>query len=276
MIEINNVSFGYKPKKVILSDISVQFELGHIHGLLGCNGVGKSTLLKLMSGLLFPKNGDINIDGNIPQHRTPTFLKEIMLVPEEFDLPPITLKSFVKSTSVFYPSFSYDLYNHYLTEFGINEDARLDSVSMGQRKKAYIAFAMACRAKYLMMDEPTNGLDIPSKSTFKSLLASYIDEDNTVIISTHQVADIQNLVDNVVIMDNDGIIINATTERIGQHFKFGLIGGGEEAIWKKETIGGIVGLTENTEGLENTPDLEIFFNALVINREKITSILNQK
>lgn len=275
MIELQNVSFGYKAKKNVLSGIYVTFGEGHIHGLLGCNGVGKTTLLKLIVGLTMPKTGTIAVDGHIPFRRTPSFLSNLVIVPEEFDLPAVTLAEYAKVTSPFYPSFSSELLEHYVGEFNVDAGARMDSVSMGQRKKAYIAFAMACRAKYLIMDEPTNGLDIPSKSTFKSLLASYADTGTTVIISTHQVADIQNLVDNIVIMDNDGVIINETTEHIGRKLKFGLVGDGEDAIWKKETLAGMAGVSENKGGQESTPDLEILFNALVKDREQIIRILNK-
>ncbi|MFA7492357.1 MAG: ABC transporter ATP-binding protein [Proteiniphilum sp.] len=273
MIKIDNVHFSYGRHKEALSGISLELGTGHVHGILGCNGVGKSTLMKIMSGVLIPSKGSITIGSDNPSRRLPSFFREIIMIPEEFDLPHLTFEDYVKYNVAFYPSFSAELLETHTIELAVKREAYLDGISMGERKRAYIAFALACQPRYLFMDEPTNGLDIPSKSVFKKLLASFITPENTVVISTHQVVDMENIVDSVVIMDESGILLNESIERIGQRLRFGIIHTDETPIWSQDSLLGKRGVIENRNEQDSIVDIEILFNAVLNNRERIMEIM---
>ena len=169
MIKVESLNFGYAPFRSVLSNISLTLERGHIHGLLGCNGIGKTTLLKLICGIIRPNSGSVRVDGMNPFDRKVEMFRELMIIPEEFDLPNISLEKYARITAPFYPRFDMGQMLGYCQELGVRPEERLHSMSMGQRKKAYIAFALACNVEMLLMDEPTNGLDIPSKSVFRRL-----------------------------------------------------------------------------------------------------------
>ena len=160
MINIQNIKFAYS-REVVLDGFSLQFDKGGIYGLLGKNGTGKSTLLYLMMGLLRPQKGIVTVDGINTTLRRPEVLSEMFLVPEEYDLPAISLSAYVKAIKPFYPRFSEELLQKSLDSFEMSSNINLGQLSMGQKKKVYMSVAMASNTRHLLMDEPTNGLDIP-------------------------------------------------------------------------------------------------------------------
>ena len=207
MINIQNIKFAYS-KEVVLDDFSLQFDKGGIYGLLGKNGTGKSTLLYLMMGLLRPQKGTVTIDGISATLRRPEILSEMFLVPEEYDLPRISLRKYVKAIKPFYPHFSDELLERCLGNFEMTSDIDLGALSMGQKKKVYMCIALASGTRYLLMDEPTNGLDILSKSQFRKAVIEGMTDDKTVIISTHQVHDVERLLDHVCIIERNKVLLN--------------------------------------------------------------------
>lgn len=208
MISIQDISFGYRPNTNVLKDFSLDFHEGRVYGLLGKNGTGKSTLLYLVAGLLKPKGGKITVDGFDPFHRDPEMLSDMFIVPEEYDLPKVTLRSYVDSLKPFYPRFDVDLLDRMLDAFGMTGDIDLGSLSMGQKKKVYICIALASNTRYLFMDEPTNGLDILSKSQFRRVVVQGMSDRRTIVISTHQVHDVERLLDYVVIIDRNKVLMD--------------------------------------------------------------------
>ena len=209
MIEVNNVTFGYNKYYNVLQDFSLQFKKGGVYGLLGKNGTGKSTLLYLMMGLLRPKQGEVRVDGMLASNRLPEVLREMFIVPEEYDLPRISLKQYVKSLKPFYPNFSDDLLERCLAGFDMTMDINLGALSMGQKKKVYMCVALATNTQYLLMDEPTNGLDILSKSQFRKVVIESMSEEKTIIISTHQVHDVERMLDHVCIIEPNKVLLDA-------------------------------------------------------------------
>ena len=212
MISIKNVRFGYNSRQVVLDDFSLEFTQGGIYGLLGKNGTGKSTLLYLMVGLLRPQKGSVAIDGVSTSLRTPEVMSEVFLVPEEYDLPPISLRKYVEVIKPFYPRFSNELLERCLANFDMTSDIDLGSLSMGQKKKVYMSVALAANTRYLLMDEPTNGLDILSKSQFRKAVIEGMSDDKTIIISTHQVHDVELLLDHVCIIERNRVLLNEPIE----------------------------------------------------------------
>ena len=208
MIEIKDVTFAYRSHQPVLDGFSLQFARGGIYGLLGKNGTGKSTLLYLMMGLLRPQKGEVTIDGIWASQRRPEVLGEMFLVPEEYDLPPISLQKYVSAVRPFYPRFSQELLEKSLQNFEMTRDINLGQLSMGQKKKVYMSVAIASGTRYLLMDEPTNGLDILSKSQFRKAIIDSMSDDRTVIVSTHQVHDVERLLDHVCIIDRNRVLLN--------------------------------------------------------------------
>ncbi len=275
MIKTERLTFGYKANRRVLNDITLELSEGHIHGLLGCNGIGKTTLLKLICGIMRPNSGEVRVDGLDPMARTPQMFSELMIIPEEFDLPNLSLERYATMMKPFYPRFDYGSMRRYAEELKVNTEDKLHSMSMGQRKKAYIAFALACNVRTLLMDEPTNGLDIPSKSIFRRLLASYVDESRMVIISTHQVADVESLLDNIVILDNEGVALAATTTEICSKLKFGRAKEEDSVLYKEMTIAGEMAVMANPNEEDTQLNIELLFNAVTANRASINELFNR-
>ena len=208
MVSIQNIKFGYNSRQAVLDDFSLDFNQNGIYGLLGKNGTGKSTLLYLMMGLLRPQKGDVTIDGISARLRRPEVLSEMFLVPEEYDLPRISLHNYVKAIKPFYPRFSEELLEKCLANFEMTLDVNLASLSMGQKKKVYMCIALAANTRYLLMDEPTNGLDILSKSQFRKVVIEGMNDEKTIIVSTHQVHDVERLLDHICIIERNKVLLN--------------------------------------------------------------------
>ena len=208
MLEIKDIAFSYDKKRFIIDGLNLEFKEGGIYGLLGKNGTGKSTLLYLMMGLLRPSRGQILMDGKNPADRDPKTLMDMFIVPEEYDLPHVKLWDYVKVIRPFYPNMDEQVLKDCLEVFEMNQNYDLGSLSMGQKKKIYICFALSARTKVLLMDEPTNGLDIPSKSQFRKAIARGSREDQIIIISTHQVRDVETLLDHVTMIDDNRVLMN--------------------------------------------------------------------
>lgn len=217
MIKISNLSYGYKKHTNVLENISLNLPEGHIYGLLGRNGVGKSTLLKLLSGTLLGL-GEYTIDGIDPRKRVAELQEKIRLVPENEALFQCNILELAKVTRNLYPTFNQEMFNKAIKEFDVPTNLMLTRMSLGQQKKALISLSLACGTPYLFMDEPTNGMDIPSKSIFRRLVASMADESKTLIISTHQVDDLESLIDYVIILAPNGVLLCASLEEIFEQY----------------------------------------------------------
>ena len=275
MIKTERLTFGYKARRNVLNNISLELGEGHIHGLLGCNGIGKTTLLKLICGIMRPDSGTVRVCGMDPITRKPEMFADTIIVPEEFDLPNLSLEHYAEIMKPFYPRFDFGAMRGYAEALKVNTVDKLHNMSMGQRKKAYIAFALACNVRILLMDEPTNGLDIPSKSIFRRLIASYVDEQRMVVISTHQVADVESLLDNIVILDSQGVALAATTTEICSKLKFGRAKAGDEVLYSETTIAGDMAVMANTEDEDTQLNIELLFNAVTANRTTINELFNR-
>lgn len=266
MLSFSNVSFTYGRRgKEVLSGLSLDFEENGIYGILGKNGTGKSTMLYLAAGLLRPKGGNVTAEGVPTQSRRPETLRELFLVPEEFDLPEVSLRTYVQLNAPFYPTFREDILARCLKSFELGDDLNIGRLSMGQKKKVYISFALAAGTKYLLMDEPTNGLDIPSKKVFREVIAREMTEERVMIISTHQVRDVEQLIDHVVIVNDGTVLLNASTAEIESRLRFEQRAVGSDlsdALFVQQTMRGIELICPNSGNDETPIDLELLFNAL--------------
>ena len=274
MIDIQNLHFSYRRKKVFDS-LNLQFLPGHVYGLLGKNGTGKSTLLRNIAGLLFPEKGNITVDGNNPARRQPRFLQNIFMVPEEFYLPNISIAQFLKHHAPFYTKFNKEQFEKYRALFELPADNTMQNMSYGQKKKVLISFALASNAKFLLMDEPTNGLDIMSKSQFRKVLAEALDGERCIIISTHQVKDLENLIDRITIIDEGKILFDQNVDEIARRLSFRHSfdnAEAKEAFYSESSLRGNVIVTPNETGDESKLDLELLYKAIVTNGEKVKTV----
>jgi ABC-2 type transport system ATP-binding protein len=266
MIEVNNISFKYAGQKnLVFDDFSLELKQDNIYGLLGKNGTGKSTLLYLISGLLRPKKGSVSFDGIETKLRKPETLQDIFIVPEEFDLPAISLDEYVKINRPFYPLFSTTVLEGCLKDFELTSDVKLNALSMGQKKKVFMAFALATNTKVLLMDEPTNGLDIPSKSQFRKVVTQYMTGDRTLIISTHQVHDVESLLDHILILSPQRLLLNASVADIQDKYTFEYRTPAEmdDVLYAEPSLQGNAVIAPRQEGCPETQvNLELLFNAV--------------
>jgi ABC-2 type transport system ATP-binding protein len=280
MLLIDNITYSYgRKRQPVLSDYSLKIEPGTICGLLGRNGAGKSTLLYLITGLLRPQLGNICFDGLCPAERKVEFLNKVFIIPEEFELPNVKLAEFVKTTSPFYPNFSAETFGKTLDIFELNPEVHLGQLSMGQKKRVFISFAIACNTPLLILDEPTNGLDIPGKRLFRKAILNGMTEDKTVIISTHQVYDIEKILDHVVITDSDGVRLDARVNDITSHLTFNYTTDRERAarsIMALDAPGGYNIIDYKTpDGIETEINLESLFELANRHPELVRNIFNK-
>lgn len=278
MIKVENLSFTYpKSKHMVLHDFSFSLEAGRVYGLLGRNGAGKSTLLYLMTGLLTPKKGKIMYHDINVRSRLPMTLQDMFLVPEEFELPSISLKKYIDLNAPFYPNFSKEDMYKYLHCFEMDMDVNLGALSMGQKKKVFMSFALATNTSLLLMDEPTNGLDIPGKSQFRKFMASGMTDNKTIVISTHQIRDIDKMLDSVMIMDESRVLLNESTVHICEKLCFkesddrSLI---DKALCAVPSLHGNSLLLLNEHNEDSDINIELLFNAILAQPQKIANLFH--
>ena len=266
MIELKNVSFKYPGQRsLVFDDFSLTLSENNIYGLLGKNGTGKSTLLYLLSGLLRAQKGSVSFDGVESRLRRPETLREIFIVPEEFDLPKISLEKYVKINRPFYPNFSQEVLETCLKEFELPTNLKLNALSMGQKKKVFMSFALATGTKLLLMDEPTNGLDIPSKSMFRKVIAQNMTDERTLIISTHQVHDVESLLDHILILSPQKLLLDASVAEITEKyvFEYRMSNDMGDAIYAEPSLQGNAVVAPRKPGDNETQiNLELLFNAV--------------
>ncbi|WP_029904293.1 ATP-binding cassette domain-containing protein [Prevotella sp. 10(H)] len=274
MIKINDLSFYYNKKRPVFEHVSFEMK-GGIYGLLGENGVGKTTLLHLIGGLCFPKNGSCKIFDYESAYRNPEMLKQYFFLPEEFNAPAILIGDFIKYNSGFYPNFSETQFDVYLNDFQVEKDRKMSELSFGQKKKVMIAYALALNTPITLLDEPTNGLDIPSKSQFRKIMASAYDESRCILISTHQVRDLESLIDPIIILDRNQVLLNNSVEEITKKLMFSFTAyKPEDALYCEQTMQGYSSVQVNEYGEESILNIEALFNAVVNNKAKIKELFN--
>ncbi len=269
-VNLKGLTFGYSKRNTLFQNLDLALEPGHIYGMFGKNGTGKTTLLKQMTGLLFPDRGQSTVFGYPPSKRLPGVLQEIFLLPEYFELPPLTTETYRKVHSPLYPNFNHDQFDRHMEDLDIPPNQKLTKLSFGQQKKALLAFALATQTRLLIMDEPTNGLDIPSKSQFRKTLAGAISEEQIVLISTHQVRDLASLIDQVIILENGQIIFQEPIDRINQALSFKEIKEGEsvQPLYSEPSFSGHKAILP-ADKEQTEVDLELLFNGILTAQDTI-------
>ncbi|MEO6523168.1 MAG: ABC transporter ATP-binding protein [Mucilaginibacter sp.] len=278
MIQIKDLNFGYSKKPLLFKNLNLNLSQGHIYGLLGKNGAGKSTLLHNLTGLAYPQSGHCIVNGNISADRSVALLEDMYFIPEEIYVPSVTAARFVKNTGSFYPNFSEEQFYAYLSEFDVPRESVLDKLSFGQQKKVMIAFGLATNTSLLVMDEPTNGLDIPSKVQFRKIIASVLTEERCIIISTHQVRDLDSLIDTLVVLHDREIVVNQLLDVISEKLYFTTLEADDNqpVLYQEESMRGKNAIIANTNELYSKVDMELLFNAVISNNQPLINLLNTK
>lgn len=275
MLKVEEMAFSYRRNEYLLNKLNFEITPGGVYGLLGKNGSGKSTLLYLMTGLMFPQIGTITIDGVATRRRTPEVMRNIYLLPEEFDLPDVSAEVYVRNNASFYPRFDREQYENYLQIFELPQVKKLSQYSMGQKKKYIVSFALATNTPLLFMDEPTNGMDIPSKSQFRKAIAMGMSDDRSIIISTHQVRDLESMIDRVLLLHDNTMVLNEDVVHIARRLEFVRTTSKDDlqgCIFSTFTPDGYVGVRPNVDGVETTVDMEVLFNAVINNSVAIKQL----
>ncbi len=272
MITIDNLAFSYGSVPVLKS-ISMQLEEGKIYGLLGENGVGKTTLLTLLCGLKKVSSGRIRTDGRDPYSREADFLADQFYLADEVAPLNMTAVDFARSRGAFWPRFSMDKFLSVMQEFENDPTKKMNTMSSGQLKKTYISFALACNVRFLYMDEPTNGLDIPSKTQFRSAIMRHTADDATIVISTHQVRDLENIIDPIIILDRQDVLLNASIEEITRklYFDYGTTLH-PESLYSEQIPGGFIQVYPNPDAQESKVNIEALFNTVHRHKDYIKNL----
>ena len=276
MIEIKDLAFSYG-KTPVLKSITTTLEEGRIYGLLGENGVGKTTLLTLLCGLKKVGAGSISTDGENPFDRTPALLQKQFYLPDEVLPAAMKAECFAKERGAFWPDYDHSKFLEIMKEFENDPSKKMNQMSAGQLKKTYISLALACGCKYIFMDEPTNGLDIPSKTQFRSAIMKYTSDDSTIVISTHQVRDLENIIDPIIILDRQDVLLNASVEEITGRLYFDY--GTQlhpESLYSEQLPGGFIQVYPNTTGEDSKINVEALFNAVHKNKELVKGMFSNK
>ena len=275
MITIKKLAFSYGDN-VVLKDISMELQEGRIYGLLGENGVGKTTLLTLLAGLKEVDGGTLDIDGYNPFDRKPSFLSNIYYLPDEVPAPRRKAIDFARDHGQYWTNFSIEKFSEIMNVFDNDENQRMDQMSYGQLKKTFISFALACNSKYLFMDEPTNGLDIPSKAQFRKAVSKYTSDDSTLLISTHQARDLEAIIDPIIILDRRDVLLNASLDEIAEKLYFDYSSDvNPDALYQEMVPGGNIQVIRNTTGAESKVNIEALFNAVLLHKSAIKEMFNK-
>lgn len=270
MVKVENISYAYGSGKPVLDNISMTLEEGRIYGLLGENGVGKTTLLTLLCGLKNPQKGTISVDGRNPYKRQPSLLENQYFLSDEVPETNMKAMEYAREYGKFWKGFDMDKFTELMRIFETDQQQKMDKMSFGQLKKTYISFALACNCKHIYMDEPTNGLDIPSKAQFRKAITKYTSEDSTIVISTHQVRDLENIIDPIIILDRQDVLLNAGIAEIADKLYFDYSGEKNPgALYSETGPAGCLQVYPNATGEESKVNIEALFNTVHLHKELI-------
>jgi ABC-2 type transport system ATP-binding protein len=275
MLKIDNLSFSYS-KHEVFKGITLELDCGKIYGLLGQNGVGKTTLLKIISGLLRPSSGTCKLLNHFTYKREPSFLQELFFIPEDFAGIDLEIYKYADLRGMFYPRYDKNKFEKTLIDFEVDKNVKFTKLSFGQQKKAIISFALATNTKLILMDEPSNGLDIPSKTQLRKIIAQASTDESCIVLSTHQVRDLENLIDPIIILDTNDVLLNASIEEISKKIKFELRESmDEKALYNEPSLGGYISVYPNTDNIETKVNIEALFNTVLTNKKIIQQIFNK-
>ncbi len=212
MIEIKNLQKGYEDKREVLKNVNLTIQDGTIFGLVGANGVGKSTLLRLLSGILEEDGGHVRVDGEEVYENEEVKSRIFFLSDEPYHMVNTTAKDLSTFYSAFY-AFDESIFTDYLNRFGINPKTPIRNFSKGVRRQVFLVLALAVAPKYLFLDEAFDGLDSLARMIFKQGLKELVEKKNSiVVISSHSLRELEEMCDCYGILQEGELICSSDLE----------------------------------------------------------------
>src|SRR5277367_747418 len=200
--------------QIALDEVSLTVEPGTVTGLLGRNGAGKTTLMRIITGLEFPTAGDLRVFGEVPAENDPV-LRRMVFVREEQAYPDLQVRHAIRVASWFYPNWSEDLAGQLMADFAIPPRRRIKRLSRGMRSAVGIVIGLAARAELTLFDEPYAGLDAVARQLFYDrLLAEFAEHPRTVLLSTHLIDEVADLLEHVVMLDHGRVVLDAPADDV--------------------------------------------------------------
>lgn len=263
MIEIKDLEFSYTSKALpALSRISARIEPG-VHLLAGENGAGKTTLLRLLAGVVPPNSGRCEINGTPAASDNPDEIGRTFILEEDMFFPAKNIRKFADSHSPFYPRFSQEIFENNLKAFGLSGHEPFKSLSLGNRKKSQLAYVLALGVDLLLLDEPTNALDIQSKTILRSMLASSIGDDQTVIVATHNVGELDTLYDGCIMISRSQLLFAGSRHDVTEKLAFEVRRmNPDNAIYSETQIGRVLCIFPASPDLPTDIDWRLFYSSL--------------
>ena len=211
MIEIKNATKKYKKVRA-MDDLSLVVQEGKITALLGLNGAGKSTAMKAIMGLVKLDKGEILVDGESVSHKT---FQKLSLIPDiSVHYPNMTIKEMFEFMNVFYKNWDMKKAYKMIKTFKLTEDKKISELSKGNLARVKLTVGFAQCPKYLLMDEPFSGIDIFTREDFIGSMIEYMNEDTTILLTTHEIKEIENLADEVILVEDGKFIEQFNVEEI--------------------------------------------------------------
>lgn len=263
MITLCDASYSYPKKTDALTGITCEVHPG-IHLLMGANGTGKTTLLHLMAGLRYPTSGVCLLNGEELRLRRPSQLCRVQYFSPDMDFPESSVEKMVSRHAPFFPRFDAAMLSRNLAAFGIDPRRKFTSLSYGNAIKARLAYMLALRCEVLLLDEPTVGLDFDGRGQFGRLLMECVDEDQTVVVSTHSLSEFEPLYDSVMFLRDGHLLLQASFGKISRRVMSVVTATPPaDAIYSEMRMGRCHSIVPAGEDdMDSAPDCTLLYNAL--------------
>jgi ABC-2 type transport system ATP-binding protein len=215
VLRIENLSKNFGKKKV-LENYSMSLAKGKVYGLLGKNGEGKTTLIRMIMGVIPPDSGEIFYKGKKIKFNTPFYKKEVGYIPEEsIFFSWMTIDGILNFNSSFYPSWSAQKASNYLDRLSLSRKLKIKNLSRGMKLKLGLIIALAAEPELLILDDPTSGLDVPTRHDFlKDIIREILESGTTVLFSSHLVHELEGIIDQLGILHHGNLILEEDFEKV--------------------------------------------------------------
>lgn len=220
IIELNKVSLRYGKESPVLEELSLRMDGGGIVGLCAPNGVGKTSLLKMLMGLRYPTTGSLKVMGYDPTQRPTALLEQAYFLPADPNLPAWTPRKIGKVLGSFYPNFDPEIYQECIDDFQVDPDRVLSKLSFGQQRRVQLAFALGVRTPLLLLDEPTIGLDVNGKDQFRRSLIKATEAGQTVILATHLLNEVGPVLDQLLVLHQRQVWAHVNLEEANKIYSY--------------------------------------------------------
>ncbi len=215
LVEVRNLTKVYDKKKTALQGLNLTLQRGRIIGLLGPNGSGKTTLIKILNGLLTPTEGEVLINGNKPGAETKA---RVSYLPERtYFNNSMKVSELLDFFMDFYEDFRIERAKKMLSSLNIDENSRIKTLSKGTREKVQLILVMSRDADLFVLDEPIAGVDPAARDYIIRTIITNYNENATVLLSTHLISDIENILDEVIFIKDGSLVLQTTVEEIREN-----------------------------------------------------------